>query len=86
MESTTLDYLIRHLSEYGNTVMPQNKKAEDYLDVLREKGFDCIVRVVPEIIEGKRSRHPYQILEIKGKVVPFKSNYQRYYSRRKFNV
>ena len=60
----TLDYLVRHLKEYGNTVMPNKVKPDKYLEPLREMGLDCLVRSVPEFMDNKQVGW-YHILEVK---------------------
>ena len=60
----TLDYLVRHLRKYGNTVMPNRIKPDKYLEVLKEMDLECIVRKIPDVSEGKK-RGFYYILEVK---------------------
>ena len=73
----TLDYLIRHLTEYGNTVLPNGKDEEYYLKLLSENGIECNVRraTYRDELKGKTT---YVIFEVKGKAVPYKSNYTKY--------
>lgn len=45
----TLDYLIRHLNEYGNTVLTENPKK--YIKKLKEFGYICSVKQYNDIYE-----------------------------------
>lgn len=56
---TTLEYLIKHLSKYGNTIL--NTNPEKYLKQLKKEGYDCLVRKVKE--DG-HNRYFY-VLEVK---------------------
>lgn len=63
-EEKVLDYLVRHLKEYKNTVMPVGIKPDKYLERLKELGYECSVKKTPEIIDNKKASW-YYILEVK---------------------
>ena len=44
MYEEQLDYLIRHLDRYGNTVIPSGKKPSDFLEELEKRGYICEVK------------------------------------------
>lgn len=60
----TLDYLVRHLKRYGNTVLPTRTNPNKYLEALRSMGLDCFVRKVNDVLDNKKIGW-YYIIEVK---------------------
>ena len=59
-----LDYLIRHLREYGNTLL--NYKPNKYIEDLKAVGLDCTYRKAYERTgESGRILSHYYIIEVK---------------------
>lgn len=59
----TLDYLYRHLTEYGNTVL--NKNPEKYIEELKVLGLDCTYKKVKNLtIDSNRVLGHYYIIEV----------------------
>lgn len=70
-KSNEYEYLVKHLSQYGNTCISSNP--EKYLQRLKEDGYDCNVRKVKEMLydqmgmsatHTRRSKYFY-IVEVK---------------------
>lgn len=64
-KQSKIDYLEKHLREYGNTV--SRDKPDKYLEELRQRGLNCTYRKVAEYSEGlsKIISH-YYIVEVKN--------------------
>lgn len=60
-KNKTMEYLLKHLREYGNTVL--NNNPERYLKALRENGLDCTYRKVLE--DGVKQKRYFYIIEVK---------------------
>lgn len=56
---TTLEYLIKHISRYGNTIL--NEDPQKYLQPLKQEGYDCTIRKVKE--EGTKKY--FYVIEVK---------------------
>ena len=60
-----LNYLVKHLTEYGNTV--SRRDPEPWMEQLKSMGLDCIVKKRTDKHDGvgRAKRETYYILELK---------------------
>lgn len=57
----TLDYLLMHLNQYGNTILNSNRSEQDvikYIRQLKRKGINCTYRLAVDRLPARRVRNP----------------------------